>query len=119
MEKRTSRKTGHGKPNGIVKIARSDFKAGAAKVESAFKEGSAKVESAVKEGSETVGSLLKPGSPERVAAGVAAAAGGALLAAATLGVGQTALAGAAGYAAYRGMKKGQKEPRAATAPRKR
>jgi hypothetical protein len=57
----------------------------------------------VKDGSATVESMLPTGSPERVAVGVAAAAGGALLAAATLGVGPVALAGAAGYLAYRGM----------------
>src|ERR1019366_10320956 len=56
-----------------------------------------------KAGSATVESLLPDGSRERVAFGIAAAAGGALLACATLGVGPTALAGAAGYLAYRGM----------------
>jgi hypothetical protein len=46
-------------------------------------------------------SLLPAGSPQRTAAGVAAAAGGALLVAAALGVGPTALAGAVGYLVYR------------------
>jgi hypothetical protein len=41
---------------------------------------------------------------ERVALGVAAAAGSGLLAAATIGVGPAALAGAAGYAAYRALR---------------
>ncbi len=40
----------------------------------------------------------------RVALGVGAAAGGGLLAALTLGVGPAAIAGAAGYLAYRGLK---------------
>ena len=51
--------------------------------------------------SATVESLLPSGSPQRAAAGIAAAAGGALLAAAMLGVGPAALAGAAGYLVYR------------------
>jgi hypothetical protein len=38
-----------------------------------------------------------------ISAGVAAAAGGGLIAAALLGVGPAALAGAAGYLAYRAM----------------
>ena len=46
-------------------------------------------------------SLLPAGSPQRAAADIAAAAGGALLTAATFGVGATALAWAAGYLAYR------------------
>jgi hypothetical protein len=50
-----------------------------------------------------VESMLPTGSWQRVAAGVAAAAGGGLLAVATFGVGPAALAGAAGYLAYRGM----------------
>jgi hypothetical protein len=56
-----------------------------------------------RDGSATIESLLPPGSRERFAVGIVAAAGGALLAAATLGVGPAALAGAAGYLAYRGM----------------
>jgi hypothetical protein len=51
----------------------------------------------------TVESLLRVGSPQRVTAGIVAAAGGALLAAAALGVGPAALAGAAGYVVYREM----------------
>jgi hypothetical protein len=50
-----------------------------------------------------VESMLPIGSWQRVAAGVAAAAGGGLLAVATLGIGPAALAGTAGYLAYRGM----------------
>ena len=46
-------------------------------------------------------SLLPAGSPERTTAGIAAAAGGALIAAALVGVGPAALAGAAGYLVYR------------------
>jgi len=45
-------------------------------------------------------SYLPAGSTERTVAGVAAAAVGALLAAALLGVGPVALAGAAGYLVY-------------------
>ena len=47
--------------------------------------------------------LLPSGSWQRVAVGVAAAAGGGLIAAAMLGVGPAAIAGAAGYLAYRGL----------------
>lgn len=46
-------------------------------------------------------SYLPAGSRERTAAKIAAAAGGALIAAAVLGVGPAALAGAAGYLVYR------------------
>jgi hypothetical protein len=55
----------------------------------------------VEDVSAKVESLLPTGSPQRAAAGIAAAAGGALLAAAMLGVGPAALAGAAGYLVYR------------------
>lgn len=55
-------------------------------------------------------SLLAEGSWQRVAVGVGAAAGGGLLAAALVGVGPAALAGTAGYLAYRGLK-GQSHPR--------
>jgi len=48
-----------------------------------------------------VASYLPEGSPQREVAGIAVAAGGALLAAAVLGVGPAALAGAAGYMVYR------------------
>ena len=47
-----------------------------------------------------VENYLPAGSTERTVAGVAAAAVGALLAAALLGVGPAALAGAAGYVVY-------------------
>jgi len=53
-----------------------------------------------KEGFEMIESYLPAGSPQRATAGVAAAAVGALLAAAVLGVGPAALAGAAGYVVY-------------------
>ena len=55
----------------------------------------------VEDVSARVESLLPAGSPQRAAAGIAAAAGGALLAAAMLGVGPAALAGAAAYLVYR------------------
>lgn len=48
-----------------------------------------------------VESYLPVGSRQRTFAKIAAAAGGALLAAAVLGVGPAALAGAAGYLVYR------------------
>jgi hypothetical protein len=53
-----------------------------------------------KEGFATVESYLPAGSPQRAVAGIAGAACGALLAAAVLGVGPAALAGAAGYVVY-------------------
>jgi hypothetical protein len=49
--------------------------------------------------------ILPPDSWQRVSVGVAAAAAGGLLAAAAVGVGPAAIAGAAGYLAYRGMSK--------------
>ena len=57
----------------------------------------------VKDISAAIESMVPPGSPERIAAGVAAVTGGALLAGATLGAGPAALAGAAGYLAYKGL----------------
>ena len=53
------------------------------------------------DGFATVESYLPAGSAQRTVAGIAAAAGGALVAAAVLGVGPAALAGAAGYLVYR------------------
>ena len=50
---------------------------------------------------------LPADSPQWSAVGIAAAVGGALLAAALLGVGPAALAGAAGYLAYREMSQEQ------------
>jgi hypothetical protein len=51
--------------------------------------------------SSMVESCLPAGSRQRAVAKIAAAAGGALIAAAVLGVGPVALAGAAGYLVYR------------------
>jgi hypothetical protein len=48
-----------------------------------------------------VEAYLPKGSRQRAVAKIAAAAGGALIAAAVLGVGPVALAGAAGYLVYR------------------
>ena len=48
-----------------------------------------------------IDAYLPTGSPQRAVAGIAAAAGGALIAAAMLGAGTAALAGAAGYVVYR------------------
>jgi hypothetical protein len=59
-----------------------------------------KAASTGKDGFATVESYLPAGSPQRAVAGIAAAAGGALLAAAVLGVGPAALAAAAGYLVY-------------------
>jgi len=56
-----------------------------------------------KESFATAEALLPTGSWQRVAVGVAAAAGGGLIAAAMVGVGPAAIAGAAGYLAYRGL----------------
>lgn len=55
----------------------------------------------VNEGLARVESYLPAGSPQRTAAEIAAAAAGALIAAAVLGVGPAALAGTAGYVMYR------------------
>jgi hypothetical protein len=52
-----------------------------------------------------VETMLPEGSWQRTSIGVAAAAGGGLLAAAIVGVGPAALAGAAAYLAYRGLSK--------------
>jgi hypothetical protein len=54
-----------------------------------------------KEAFAAVESMLPAGSKERTVAGIAAAAGGALIAAAMFGAGTAALAGAAGYVVYR------------------
>jgi len=107
MNKKTAGKDSHKKSRNVIAVAETQAKHAAGTVGSALKEGTAKVES-----------LFPPGSSERVAAGVAAAAGGALVAAATIGVGPTALAGAAGYAAYRGMKKEPEKGEVVTAPHK-
>ena len=48
-----------------------------------------------------IGSYLPAGSPQRTTAEIVAAAGGALIVAALIGVGPAALAGAAGYLVYR------------------
>ncbi len=53
-----------------------------------------------KEGLELIKSYLPPGSPQRTAAGITAAVVGALAAAALVGAGPAALAGAAGYLVY-------------------
>ena len=56
----------------------------------------------------TAEALLPTGSWQRLTVGVAAAAGGGLLAVSMLGAGPVAIAGAAGYLAYRGLT-GQKK----------
>jgi len=53
------------------------------------------------EGLAVVEEWLPAGSPQRMTAEIAAAAVGALIAAAVLGVGPAALAGTAGYVMYR------------------
>jgi len=85
----------------IRKAARKNVKDGFAAVESHLKDGFTIVESYLKDGYAAVESYLPTGSQQRAIGGVAAAAGGALLAAAAFGVGPAALAGAAGYLAYR------------------
>lgn len=62
-----------------------------------------KVRITAEEANAAVESMLPKGSWQRVTVGVVAAAGGGLLAAAMVGVGPAALAGAAGYLAYRGL----------------
>jgi len=54
-----------------------------------------------KTGWTAIDTYLPAGSTERTAAEIAAGMGGALLAAALIGVGPTALAGATGYLVYR------------------
>lgn len=61
------------------------------------------IRKSVKDIAATIGSMGPAGSPERVAAGVTAVAVAALIAGATLGAGPAALAGAAGYLAYKGL----------------
>jgi len=56
---------------------------------------------AVSSGFATIEYFLPTGSPQRTVVGVTAAAGGALIAAALFGFAPAALAGAAGYLAYR------------------
>ena len=56
-----------------------------------------------------VESLVPEGSWQRTALGVAAAAGGGLIATALIGVGPVAIAGAAGYLAYREMARSRDE----------
>jgi len=55
----------------------------------------------IEKGLNMIGAYIPAGSPQRTAAEIVAAMGGALLVAAAIGVGPTALAGAAGYLAYR------------------
>jgi hypothetical protein len=56
-----------------------------------------------KEGLARAEALLPDGSWQRTAVGVAAAAGGGLLAVALVGAAPAAIAGAAGYLAFRGL----------------
>lgn len=72
--------------------------------ESVFERVKTEVVAAEKKTVAVAGAVAPEGSGPRVAAGVAAAAAGALIAAAWIGVGPAALAGAAGYLAYRGLK---------------
>jgi hypothetical protein len=62
---------------------------------------------------ENTESILPDGSWQRLTVGVAAAAGGGLIVASLVGVGPAAIAGAAGYLAYQGLK-GQSNKRKAT-----
>jgi len=65
------------------------------------------VQPAASNGLATIESFLPTGSPQRTIVGIAAAAGGALIAATVLGLGPAALAGAAGYIAYREISRGR------------
>jgi hypothetical protein len=91
-----SLKQGSGLKGHTIPVAKAGSSPKPGKVENAIRRN-------IKGISATVGSMAPPGSPERVAAGVAAVAGGALIAGATLGAGPAALAGAAGYLAYKGL----------------
>jgi hypothetical protein len=71
------------------------------------------IRKSVKDIAATIGSMGPPGSPERVAAGVATVAAAALIAGATLGAGPAALAGAAGYLAYKGLSGPEKKKKGA------
>jgi len=90
MVKKTAGKRTSAKSGNLHKAPRKNVEVGFATVESILKDGYAAVES-----------YLPTGSQQRAAGGIVAAAGGALLAAAAFGVGPAALAGAAGYLAYR------------------
>jgi hypothetical protein len=101
----------------IRKAARKNVKDGFATVESHLKDGFATVESHLKDGYAAVESYLPTGPQQRAVGGIPAAAGGALLAAAAFGVGPAALAGAAGYLAYRETCGSKKAKEAGLAPR--
>ena len=92
----TSLKSGTGSEWHTNPVAKSGSSPKPGKMEKAIRK-------SVKDISATIESMAPPGSPERIAAGVAAVTGGALLAGATLGAGPAALAGAAGYLAYKGL----------------
>jgi hypothetical protein len=106
MTKETVGKRKSAKSGNLHKAARKNVKDGFATVESYLKDGYAAVES-----------YLPTGSQQRAAGGIAAAVGGALLAAAAFGVGPAALAGAAGYLAYRETCGSKKVKEAGPAPR--
>ena len=94
MNKKTAGKRKGAKPGNIHKAARKDIREEFATAESCLKDGFATVESYLKEGYAAVESHLPTGSQQRTVGGIAAAAGGALLASAAFGVGPAALAGA-------------------------
>jgi hypothetical protein len=92
----TGSKPGAGSTKDATAVAKTPSRPKAGKMETAIRKN-------MKDISAKIESMVPPGSPERIAAGVAAVAGGALIAGAALGAGPTALAGAAGYLAYKGL----------------
>jgi hypothetical protein len=116
MVKKTAGKRTSAKSGNMRKAARKNVKVGFPTVESYLKDGFAIVESYLKDGYAAVESYLPTGSQQRAAGGIVAAAGGALLAAVAFGVGPAALAGAAGYLAYRETRGSDKTKEAGLAP---
>src|SRR5271157_2744050 len=101
MIKKTAEKRKSAKSGNMHKAARENVQDGFATVESYLKDGYAAVEPYLKDRYAAVEPYLPTGSQQRAIGGIAAAAGGALLAAAAFGLGPAALAGAASYVAYR------------------
>ena len=116
MKKKTEGKRKSARPGNTHKAARKDTKEGFATAETYLKDGLTTVERYLKEGCAAVESYLPAGSQQRAVGGIAAAAGGALLASAAFGVGPVALAGAAGYLVYRETRGSKKTKEAGPKP---
>jgi len=116
MNKKTAGKKKSAQPGNRHKAARNEVKEGFAAAESYLKDGLAAAESCLKEGYAAVESYFPTGSQQRTVGGIAAAAGGALLASAAFGVGPVALAGAAGYLVYRETRGSKKTKEAGPEP---